>query len=212
MNCIDAQSRLDELLDHQLDGVTASRLQEHLEDCAACRDQFEQARTLKAMLAEMPVPVLDGATSDRLIKGAERRGRQRVQRRWLPLGGALAAGLALLFMASILMTPPGDGALRQVTVALEQPEQVNLAINSKAAMDHVRFTVSLPDGVEMIGAPGRRVVSWEGRLRAGANLLSLPVVAHGSTGGQLEARVEQGDRSKTYRLRMQVAEAAENAA
>lgn len=206
MNCRETQAALDDLLDLQLDVVAQSAVTDHIGACADCRQAYERERVLRAALRDMPAPLPEPGFAERVVAETARRGRgERRHRLWLPLGSAVAAGFALWLAVGLTGTglaPVAD--LPEVSIALNEPQTVNLAVNAEQAMDKVRFTVRLPVGVEMMGVPGTGVVTWEGTLRPGGNLLSLPLVARQGNGGELEARVEHGQKSKVYRFHMEV--------
>ena len=66
------------------------------------------------------------------------------------------------------------------------------------------LTVTLPDGVELDGFPGQREIAWQTSLNEGKNLLPLKLIAVSPMGGEVLARLEHGDRDRTFRLRIDV--------
>jgi hypothetical protein len=58
--------------------------------------------------------------------------------------------------------------------------------------------------VEIVGYGDRRELTWTTDLREGGNLLRLPLVVRGATGGELVARVSSGTSSRTFRLKIEV--------
>lgn len=210
MNCNQVQDAIDDLLDLQLDPVAAADAQAHIETCDDCRRAYERTRALIGALRTMPAPLPAPDFAARAIAEARRSEQRTVGRGfWLGGGGALAAGLALWLAFGLVGPSQTAGTLPQVQIALGTPQNVDLAVNAEYAMERVRFTVSLPQGVELVGMPGNRELSWEGRLRAGANLLSLPMLARGHVDGTLEAKVQFGDKAKTYRVHIAAAGANE---
>jgi len=90
--------------------------------------------------------------------------------------------------------------------ALEQSRTINLIFSSATALDSATLTVSLPEGIELVGFPGRREISWETSLQAGKNLLPLKLIALTPTGGELLARLEHDDRNRIFRLHVVVSQ------
>jgi anti-sigma factor RsiW len=111
-------------LAQRLDDRERSRLEQHLEGCAACRERLEQLEGLEARLrqgwpqAELPVWLKARVLSS---AGAARGAQARPRRRFLKLAGwAAAAAAALLLVARIVKLP----SLVEPTqsVRLELPE------------------------------------------------------------------------------------------
>jgi hypothetical protein len=71
-------------------------------------------------------------------------------------------------------------------------------VHSEHAIDNVRFTLVVPENMELQGFAGRRQVAWRGRLQQGENLLSLPLVALKPAIGTLVVKIEHGQTSKEY--------------
>ena len=125
-------------------------------------------------------------------------------------GGAIAAGIAgWVVFGLLLQSPqPADVAapIPGVTIALEEPRTVRLVFASAAALDSAMLTVKLPDGVELAGFPGQREVTWETSLEQGQNLLPLTLVATRGSGGEVFATLEHDERSRTFKLRIDIAQ------
>lgn len=85
-----------------------------------------------------------------------------------------------------------------VTLSTAEPRIVNLLFTSLTRVDSVRFTVDLPEGIELNDRAGVRRVEWSSPLAAGNNLLPLELVARAGRGGQLAARLQHGSSQKTF--------------
>jgi len=201
MNCYETQKRLDDFLDGKLDDATRDCMQEHLGRCDDCRSQVAQARALQSALKALPVPPPSAGFEDRVLQRAIDTHRGHVSGR--------RSGIIVMAMAASLIAGIGIGlqvdrhdpdgiAAQQVTIALQERETVQLVFRSDTAVSDVTFSVLLPEGVELDGFPGRREIAWQGSLEPGANLLSLPLVAHKATRGELLARIRQGGQSRTF--------------
>jgi hypothetical protein len=93
-----------------------------------------------------------------------------------------------------------------VLLIVGEPRTVNLAFESREALDDVEFLIELPPGIEIAGQPGRRRLEGHTRLAAGENVLPLTLVAKGGSGGDLAARLSHGRDRKTFVVILRVAE------
>lgn len=165
---------------------------------------------LQDLLKDYPMPEAQAGFYDEALVRAAQQGTRRKRNRWMltGFGSAIAAGLALWIMSSVLMTaptvsPPGT-EIPGISIALEQEKTVNLVFASASALDSATLTVVLPEGIELAGFPGQREISWETSLKEGKNLLPLKLIALTPTGGELLARLQHNDRDKEFRLRVDV--------
>lgn len=211
MQCTDIYLFLDDLLDRQIDSDRKQMLDTHLAECAPCRATVEKEKNLRKQLHALPSPQLAPARADYLIRQAIQQAhkQQRRQKRGIFRGwsvAAIAAGTAIWTVATLFVvtTTDHDSQMPGITIALSQPQSVDFAIKSKQALSEVLFTVRLPDGVELVGAENQSVVSWQGQLQPGGNLLSLPVIARSGLGGELETEVKYNGKRKIYRILVQV--------
>lgn len=169
-----------------------------------------EEQELLEMLKDYPVPQAEAGFYDRALVRAAQQGTRRQRNRWLLTGfsSAVAAGLAIWVVTAMLMTTPqvpdAQPGIPGVTIALEQEHTVRLVFASATALDSATLTVSLPEGIELAGFPGQREISWETSLQEGKNLLPLTLVALTPAGGEVLARLEHKDRSRTFRLRVNV--------
>ncbi|HSG58618.1 MAG TPA: hypothetical protein VLA06_03730 [Woeseiaceae bacterium] len=168
-------------------------------------------RELLELLRELPAPEAPPGFYDRALARVAHRGSRRQRNRWLATGfaAALAATAAFWVVAGLLLDKPElphDDAIPGVTLALEQPRTVNFVFASATALDSAMLTISLPDGIELQGFPGRRQITWETSLREGKNLLPLTLVALSPAGGELLATLEHDARDRSFRLRVMIAE------
>ena len=168
-------------------------------------------RELLELLCELPVPEAPPGFYDRALARVAQQGSRRQRNRWFATGfaAALAAATAFWMVAGALLDKsalPGDDAIPGVTLALEQPRTVNFVFASATALDSAMLTISLPDGIELQGFPGRDKITWETSLREGRNLLPLTLVALSPAGGELLATLEHDARDRTFRLRVMITE------
>lgn len=145
---------------------------------------------------------------DRAIAKAVREGHKRDRSRWVMtgFGGAVAAAMALWIVSGVFFTTPDldEPVVPSVTMALEQPQTLNLVFSSATPLENATMTVYLPDGVEIDGFAGQREITWMTSLDAGRNVLPLTLIATSPTGGELLATLRHDDDDKTFRLRVTV--------
>jgi anti-sigma factor RsiW len=202
MNCHDLRNNLDDYLDGRLDPRAASALAEHAESCPGCAARLREAEGLRQSLRDLPVPPPSGDLLERAVERAAEQDR-RHQRAWSMGGLAVAASLLLAVAVGLVTQGPTTGPAGPAVVAVTpgQTERINLAFNSPSRLEEVTLSVTLPEGVELAGHPGKRRLSWRTSLEAGRNLLELPVIVRGS-GGVLRADLEYGQTRRSFDLRL----------
>jgi hypothetical protein len=202
MECSDFTRQLDEYLDGRLDVTRQGAMQAHLEACLACRRRHERSAALLAALRALPAPAPRPGFLDEALSRAAANGERGLRRHPL-IGMALAASLVLgVALGVFFATQPPP--VQTVTLALEQPETVRLVFHSAQPLSAAKMHLTLPRNIELVGYGGRRELAWQTDLREGANLLQLPLIAHGAAKGELVARLSHGEASKTFRVKVQV--------
>lgn len=171
---------------------------------------LDDERALLDLLKDYPMPEATAKFYDQALIRAAKEGNRRQRNRWVMtgFGGAIAAGIVVLLVSGVFfnspVSPQLDASIPGVTMALAEPQTVNLVFSSVEALDAATLTVSLPDGVELAGFPGQREITWETNLNEGKNLLPLKLIALTPTGGEVLARLQHNDRDRTFRLRVRV--------
>lgn len=171
---------------------------------------LDEERQLLDLLKDYPMPEATAGFYDQALVRAAHQGSRHQRNRWLMtgFGSAVAAGIVLAFVSGVFFetpdVPPLDPNIPGVTMALAEPQTVNLVFSSTEALDGATLTVSLPDGVELDGFPGQREISWTTNLSVGKNLLPLKLIALTPAGGVVLARLEHDHRDRTFRLRVQI--------
>jgi hypothetical protein len=167
-------------------------------------------QALQALLKDYPAPEAPEGFYAQALARATHEGSRRQRNRWIMtgFGSAVAAGIALWFVGGFFFGTPQtrtpDPVIPGVTMTLEEPRTVNLVFASATALDSAMLTVTLPDGIELAGFPGQRVITWQTSLNEGKNLLPLKLIAVSPMGGEVLARLEHDDRNRTFRLRVDV--------
>ena len=171
----------------------------------------EEDHELSGLLREYgatTVPEPDAAFYDRAIARAVQEGTRTQRNRWIMtgFGGAVAAAMALWIVSGVFFTAPDTTgpSVPSVTMALEQPQTLNLVFSATTALTDATMTVVLPDGIEVDGFAGQREITWMTSLKEGRNVLPLTLIATSSSGGEVLATLQHEDDDKTFRLQVTI--------
>ena len=169
---------------------------------------------ITTLLKDYPMPEANAAYFDQALVRATHEGSRRQRNRWVMtgFGSAIAAGLALWLIGGFfLSTPsmPAGGiatapAIPAITMTLAEPRTVNFVFASTAPLDAATLTVLLPEGIELVGFPGQREITWQTSLNAGRNLLPLRLIALSPIGGEVLATLEHMNRARTFHVLVEV--------
>lgn len=187
---------------------------EHLADCESCRDAQFAAGMLRAERARSVPPPSPGAF-ERTIAAAT-RGVPRELPRPVPVGrrggfwtgltvgsGVMTAAAAVAWAAFVVregdpVPERAPATTPQVTLSLYEPQDVSIAVDAPSALMDAEIRVVLTGAIELDGFENRRELRWHTNLDAGANQLTLPVVATDAGGGQLLVEVQHGQKRRTF--------------
>jgi hypothetical protein len=190
----------------------ARRSEEHraaLEHISTCGDCREARRAVTALAAERrrSVPAPPAGALERAVNAATAAARARPKRASAPragfwlgmgLGGSLAAALALAWIVWAPGTESGAKAMPEIALALNETREVNIAVDAPAPLADAEIHVVLTGAIGLAGFEGQKELRWHTDLAAGANQLTLPIVALGPVGGQLVVEVQHGERHRTF--------------
>lgn len=214
MSCNEIRVDIPAYINNELSTPARDRVWEHIAACQACSEWLASERTLsRALQAQFSVPAPSSDFHNRVLLSA--RGAANPKSGWShgALGGAIAAALALgiglgFLVQSDSVTDNAKPAVASRENAVEKPESgiaepvektVRLAFRSGEALENVTLTLELPSNVELASWPGHRELSWKVSLNAGENVLSLPLKLLFPGAGELVARLDTGERQKTFR-------------
>jgi hypothetical protein len=206
MDCNGLNQRLDDYLDGLLNPEERAAVDSHVQMCPACRALLAREIGLQRTLRALPAPEPLENFFDGAIRRAIAQDQRHQRRRWRLPSIALAASILLVFTAHLWLKP-GPAPVQDIpglSITLNQVQEINLVFESEHAMQNARFTIQLPEGIELRGYPHQREISWEGGLAQGKNLLVLPVEARSGHGGNLVAFVTHTGKKKNFVLRMEV--------
>jgi anti-sigma factor RsiW len=201
---------LDDYLQAGLSTESSREVQAHLAMCSRCRIELAELQALKRLLAGLPTPAPRRGVFERMLNNAvEAPAPERFWRRAARYPAGLAAAAAMLFAVGFLLGTRvtgrhTDGA--QVVLAAQPVElgptvqRVGLMFRTSDSLRDASITVWLPDDVQIAGRPNVRQLSWHTDLKAGANLLELPLLATGTRNGILLVRLSQGSLVRTLEV------------
>ncbi len=211
MTCNLINNQLDDYVDAQLDVADMQLLDEHAAHCADCQEVVDRERALRASLKEygdssMPQP--DAAFFDRALARAAQSGVRRQRNRWVMtgFGGAMAAALELWMIGGTLFETDefSEPSIASIAMVIEEPRTVNLVFSSATPLTDATMTVTLPEGIEVMGFQGQREITWMTSLKEGKNILPLTLIATSPLGGELLATLRHADDDRSFRVQVTV--------
>jgi hypothetical protein len=112
-------------------------------------------------------------------------------------GAGLAASLFALAFAFGLLAPRED-VVTDFQIALHETRRMDIAIETDRELPGATITIILAGNVDLDGFQGQRELSWSEDLDAGVNRLSLPLIATGTTGGQVLVRLNHPQSEQVF--------------
>ena len=211
MTCDLIKNQLDDYVDAQLDVADMQSLDEHRAHCADCQEVLDRERALRASLKEYgdsSMPQLDVAFFDRALAKAAQSGTKRQRNRWVMtgFGGAMAAALVLWMISGTLLETPefAEPPMASIAMVIEEPRTVNLVFSTATPLTDATMTVTLPEGIEVMGFQGQREITWMTSLGEGKNVLPLTLIATSPLGGELLATLRHADDDRSFRVQVEV--------
>jgi hypothetical protein len=174
----------------------------HIAECEACRAATRAVAALARERALSAPRLADGAFERALQRATQPTPRVAAGRRgfWLgaAVGGALAASLAVAITAWWVRPVIPPAANPQVRLAVHEVRAVKVSLDSPEALQGAEIRIVLTGAIELDGFAEQRELRWTTDLDRGVNELTLPVVALGSSGGQVMVEVQYGDKRRTF--------------
>ncbi|NIW23282.1 MAG: hypothetical protein GWN29_01240 [Gammaproteobacteria bacterium] len=215
MNCQDIANLLDDGQIVELTSARQAQIDGHLAGCESCAHEWRAARALRSW-QELPMPSARPGLFAEAMQRATQQGVSPARRHefWIGtgVGGALAAGIliAIMILRPALEQNAVDG-VPALTIALNEPHDVSVAIDSSEALMGAQIRVVLTGGIQLVGFDDQSVLSWTTDLDRGANRLTLPVVAVGSDGGQVLVEVAHERKRQIFVVDVGVASTVSHA-
>lgn len=200
MKCRTAKILLQDYIDGTLDGADTGMLTLHLQDCAACREDFRCTLDMVDMLKDIPVAPASAGFVDRALSNATRSRPATAGSRIKYMAAGIAAGL---FAVAVTLSIMKESLQPQPDILLigAEVKTIRVAIESARAIDDIEMTIDVSDNLEIEGYADQRVISWTTSLAEGVNLIRLPISAIAAGDGEIVARVGLGKQEKVYRIR-----------
>ncbi|MFE8071379.1 zf-HC2 domain-containing protein [Marinobacteraceae bacterium S3BR75-40.1] len=203
MQCHECIKQLDAYLDDDLSRSQSQALQAHVAECRACAHRLSAERQLLDTLRQLPADAPDDGFEARVLAAAT--GRASSPRRWSHTALATVAALAL-FAGVFIGIGVQDSARTTAPASMAKAgsddyevRTVKLAFDAQKTLDGVNLTLDLPPHVELAPFPGRHRVSWQVNLKAGENVLALPLRVLYPADGEIVAHLEHGDQTSSFR-------------
>lgn len=203
MDCTELSSLLEPFVDKRLTFVQQAAMKKHLGGCDSCASALYAVEALHArrsVVAPTPRTEFFAEVIQLATQGGAVEHQRTGNRFWIGagLGGALAAGItfALLSFNSVLQPP--EPSMPQLTIALNETRDVNVAIDSPTELLGAQIRVVLTGTVALVGFEDQSELRWATDLDRGINRLSLPVTMVGSDGGQVIVEVIHVDRHEVF--------------
>lgn len=206
MNCRQCIEVIDDFLDEQLSAKGAASVREHIASCNHCYEAVLQERVLRNLVRDVPTSQPSEARLDGLLTKATEEGERRERRRiGVFVSSALAASLAIWAVtATFFLNSPLSPNIPGLKLTLHEPRDVKLVMDSPRLLKDAVFTLHLPGDVELVGHPGRKLITWKANVNKGKNILVLPVVARGYGGGELITEITHNNKHKKLVVKMEI--------
>lgn len=193
MKCKDIANLLDEGELPRLPAEWLEDVKTHLAGCESCANEWRAVQALRSW-RDLPTPSarpeLFAETMRRATQPGVTRDRRNAFLSGFGIGGALAAGIAIAVIAlNPAIQEAANSAVPALAIALNEPHDVSVAIDSSEALMGAQIRVVLTGGIQLAGLGDQSVLSWRTDLDRGANRLTLPVIAVRPDGGQVIVEV-----------------------
>ena len=209
MHCDLFRHNLEPYLDGELTPDVTADFEQHIHACPTCEASLACKRQLRAALTALPVEpsedgFLDSVIEDTLV--ASHRSE-----RWFwgtaGIGGTMVAGIVawlVLVLPADLPTAPEPGVLETVSISLNVEKTFRVSFEAGRELEAATVSLTLPDGVDLVGYEGLDAVSWTTNISPGTNILELPIVVRAGSGGVIQARLEHDGRAKSFKFGVEV--------
>jgi len=207
-DCKTMSESLEALADGLLGPAEGAAVKEHLTVCDSCASAWQALETLQAHRST-PAPAPRPELFSEILRAAtEANSIEResgVSRFWLGagLGGAIAAGIVFALLSFSPILQERTLSTPQLTIALNETRDVNVAIDSPQDLRDAQIRVVLTGAVALAGFEGQSEVRWSTHLDRGVNMLSLPVTMQGLDGGRLLVEVDDEDHHEIFVVELQ---------
>jgi hypothetical protein len=209
MKCEDIANLLDEGELPRLPAEWLEDVEAHVSSCESCANEWRAVQALRSW-RDLPTPSARPELLAEVMRRATQPGVARERRNAFltgaGLGGALAACIVVAVMAlSPAIQETADSPVPALAIALNEPHDVSVAIDSSEALMGAQIRVVLTGGIQLAGFDDQTVLSWTTDLDRGANRLTLPVIAVRADGGQVLVEVAHEHKRQIFIVDVDVA-------
>lgn len=203
MKCVHAQLFLNEYADNQLTEEQRQPIEAHVEQCQQCKDQLLQIIELKNQLSGIH---FSDNIADTVIANAINQAELQYNPPQKPVPiykasyFAIAASFFLILSLGFLVWQPAQQSLEPMNSNVIAEKKLNLLFEAPKALENVTFTVTLPGDIEMQGFPGLKQVSWQGSIKQGKNLLSIPIISNKVNEAIIITELSHQNTKRTFKI------------
>ncbi len=202
VKCRTTKILLQDYIDGNLTEMDTGFITAHLQECAACREDYRQTLEMIDLLKGIPVAPASTGFAERALSNAVRSNPVTAGSRIKYVTGGIAASLvALTLLISGTIGPDPERPDPAVVIIGEQVKTIRVAIESSRVIEDIEMRIDVSDNLEIEGYDQRQVIRWTTRLEQGTNLIALPVSATAGGDGEIVARLSLGGNEKVFRIR-----------
>jgi anti-sigma-K factor RskA len=204
MNCSVVQEKVDDYFDGLLKPLEHQAIEQHIEHCNACAGKFNERGQLLSILKSIPAARAPQELRRRIINA--RAAKQSKRLVWFSAGFASAMAASVVIALLVLLKPFAGVRVEipTVTAVSNHVSEIQFVVHAEKPFENVRFSVQVPQSLQIKGYAGLQELAWNGKLLQGDNLLSLPVIALQKVPGVVVMRVQYQNASKEYRVNVNV--------
>ena len=202
MTCEKYKTVVQDYADGRLSTSAGSAIEHHIRSCDSCTTYYQEILKIKSLLRQLPRPKAPNELQQKILQQRQSIFGKRRINFYKNFLSAAAAVLALVFVVNLFWVIEQKVNVQQSTVIanLNQPHQVNFLVHAEHAMEDVTFLLTVPPEIELYGYSGQQTLSWQGKLKQGNNLLSVPVMALKLHAGILTMKIKHQNNIKEYKV------------
>lgn len=206
MKCFEIQTAFDSYLDGDLTPKESKIIETHLNSCAACKQDFDDAIQVRKVLNELPVVEPDTGFEQRVLAEVRRQYEGKDNSLYAKgFATALVASLMLWFAGTVYFKFDGQtfnaNKVSTVNITMNKVQTVRLMLDSPNDIKQVTLSLGLPENIRLKGHESEQRLEWQTSLTRGENILALPVKAIADGQGDMVARISYGSTVKQFEVR-----------
>jgi len=203
MKCSEIRQRLQQIVYSHEVRMNDPQVAAHLQQCELCRQyctDLQLKQRLRQVIIEEPSPGFIERSINKAVTSAP---QPAAGGRYLN-GGVLVVALVMALMVGFILLPdktvPLQTVQHQLQMAVNQPRDISIVIDSEQPQHNARIKVSLAKNLRLKGYGDTTELSWETALSSGENVIQLPLVLQGNGGGYVEVSYQVGGQQGAVRI------------